>query len=308
MSQTFRIAVARSFGAPEVIEIEKHPLTELPSGVVRVAVRAAGQNPVDARRRAGTFGGRPPKVFGTEFSGVVYQSNDPRWNAGDEVVGWGASGAVADLVVTDGAKLAAKPEGMDWLVAGGLSGAGYTALTALDAMKFPEGALILVHGAAGGVGSALVQLAVARGYRVIGTAGTANQDYLRELGALPVVYGPGLIDRVAQASDGKSLDGSIDLAGSIEAGDLAQQIRQSGGQAITLVPETWQSHGLPLVSVKHDPSYFGEMAKAYQAGTFRLEVNPLPFTEIVQAHKNMDAKHSRGKLVLDLADNPYLAA
>lgn len=306
MKQTYRVAVARKFGAPEVIGIEEHAIPELPEGAVRVAVRAAGQNPVDSRRRAGTFGGRPPLLFGTEFSGIVYESKDPAWQVGEEVIGWGSMGADADLVTTDGSRLARKHPDIDWLVAGGLSGAGQTALTALNALQLASGSLLLVHGASGGVGTALVQLAISRGLRVIGVAGASNQEYLRSLGAMPVTYGSGLADRITEAAMELPIAASIDMAGTNESGDVSVAVKRAGGQAITLVPETMSSHGLPLVSVKHSAAQFSELVQAYLGGSLKIEIAQLPFSEVVEAHRRMDAKHSRGKLVLDFADNPFL--
>lgn len=308
MEQTYRIAVARKFGAPEQIVIEEHPINPLAGSAVRVAVRAAGQNPVDARRRAGSFGGQVPMVFGTEFSGVVHESNDNRWVVGDEVIGWSAAGAVADLVDTVGDRLARKPAAMPWAVAGGISGAGQSAIAAFNALNLAPGALILVHGAAGGVGSALVQLGLAKGYSVIGTASQSNQQYLRELGAAPVLYGRGLAARIQEATGGNPIAASIDLAGTSEAGDIALSLRSRGAQVITLVPETWKSHDLELVSSRPNGSQFAQLADAYAKGKLNLAVNTLPFTQVVQAHQSMDAKHSRGKLVLENSDNPYLAS
>lgn len=306
MTRTARVAVARRFGPPTVITLEDHPLPPLPPQGVRVAVRANGQNPVDARRRAGTFGGQPPLLFGTEFAGVVLESNDPHWVPGDEVIGWGSMGAAADAVITDGSRIARKPAELSWEVAGGISGAGQTALTALGALGLSAGDTIVVHGASGGVGTALVQLARERGLRVIGTAGAANQDYLRELGAIPVIYGDGLAERIGAAADGHPIAASIDLAGTQEAGDIAVAVRKVGGKAITLVPETMSSHGLQLVQVRHSATQLAELLGAATSGKLVLPVEVLPLTEIVEAHRRMDAKHSRGKLVLDNSDNPLL--
>lgn len=306
MSQNYRIAVVRAFGPPENINIESHPVQPLGPGEIRVAVRTGGLNPVDARRRAGTFGGSVPLVLGTEHAGIVLESNDPGYRAGDEVIGWGASGADADLVITDASRLFPKPASLPWPLAGGLSGVGQTALTALNALQLQPGGTIVVHGAAGGVGTVLTQLAVARGYRVIGTAGAENQDYLRTLGAVPVVYGDGLAGRLAQAAGDRPVAASIDLAGSDEAGEYAAALQRSGGQAITLVPET-MAYGIRLVQVRHSPDQMRELLERVEAGTLVLPVTTLPFTHIVEAHRRLDAKHSTGKLVLDLADNPYLA-
>lgn len=306
MSATARLAVARRFGGPEVIEIEDLPIAPLPAGAVRVAPRAVGLNPVETRRRSGTFGGQPPLAFGTEFSGVVTESRSPRWNAGDEVIGWGAAGAAGDLVVADPDRLVARPEAVDPITGGGIAAVGQTALTALDRLGLPAGATIVVHGASGGVGTVLVQLAVARGLRVIGTAGERNQDYLRGLGAIPVVYGDGLAERLAEAAGDHAVDASIDLAGTREAGDYAASVLAAGGRAITLVPETMSSHGLPLVQVQYSRAGVEELVAAAADGTLRLETEGIPYTEVVAAHRRLDAGHGRGKIVLDLSDNPHL--
>ncbi len=306
MSQQGRLAVVRRFGPPEVISIESHPLAPLGARQVRVAVRIGGLNPVDARRRGGTFGGGVPMTLGTEFAGVVIESNDSAWKHGDEVIGWGVAAADADAVITDGTQLQAKPADLSWEIAGGLSGVGQSALTALDALTLNEGDLIVVHGAAGGVGTVLVQSAVARGIRVIGTASPTSLDYVRELGAIPVVYGPGLAERLAEASAGDTIVASIDLAGSSEAGDIAHSVQATGGQAVTLVPETMSSHRLRLVQTQRSAARLRQLLDAVTDGSLRFPVTTLPFTEIVEAHRRLDAKHANGKLVLDLSDNPLL--
>lgn len=303
---TTRIAVARAFGAPDTIAIETHPAEPLGPHAIRVAVRTAGLNPVDSRRRGGTFGGQPPLVFGTEFAGTVTESNDTNYQPGDEVMGWGTVGAHADLITTDATRLTHKPEHLTWELAGGLLGVGQTALTALNALPLKTGQLIVVHGASGGVGTALLQLARARGLDVIGTAGTSNQDYVNSLGATPVQYGPGLEQRIICAAAGQKIAASIDLAGTQEAGDFAVTVQRAGGQAITLVPETMTSHGLRLISVRHTPAQREELFCATAQGALEIPVATLPFTQIVEAHARLDSKHAQGKLVLDFSDNPHL--
>lgn len=305
-SETYRLAVASSFGGPEVIKIENVPTQGISPRGVRVAVRANGLNPVDARRRAGTFGGQPPLIFGTEYAGVIIESNDSAWPVGTEVIGWGTLGASGDLVTTDGTRIARKPAELDWLVAAGISGAGQTSLTALNKLPLKQGDTIVIHGAAGGVGTMLTQIAVDRGYNVIGTAGPSNLARLTTLGATAVQYGPGLSERLAEAAAGKTIKASIDLAGSAEAGDFATALMRKGGQAITLVPETMMSHSIRLVSVEHSPANMEYLLKGFADGTFELPVTALPLAQIVEAHRQMDSKHASGKLVLDLADNPFL--
>ena len=211
---------------------------------MRVAVRAGGLNPVDARRRAGTFPANAPLALGSEFSGTVLESTDPRWKPGDAVVGWRAPGSDGDLVVTSGDLLAAKPDDVSWFSATSVGGDGQTAMTVLKDVPLNAGDTIVVHGASGGIGSVLVQLAVARCITVIATASEPNHEYLRWLGAVPVAHGEGLSDRIAEAAQGRPIAASIDLAGSTEAGDFAVEVSRAGGQSVTLVPETMMSHRL----------------------------------------------------------------
>ncbi len=308
MATTSRIAVARSFGSPDVISIENHEVPALAPGAVRVAVRAAGLNPVDARRRSGGFGGRPPRTFGSEFAGVVVESADPGAPVGAELVGWAAGGANADLLDVDPRATQPKPEGLDWLTAGGLSGAGQTALTVLDTLGLQPGAVVLVHGAAGGVGTLLTQLAVARGLVVLGTASPKNLDFVRSLSATALDYTGDLPAQITAASAGRPITASIDLAGSRQAGDLAVAIRQAGGAAVTLVPETMQSHGIQILSSQKTPARLRELLARAADGSLKLPVEGVSFAELSAAHARMDAKHATGKLVLDLADNPFLPA
>lgn len=306
-TNTFRAAVAERFGPPEVIRLVDLPAPQPGPGEVLVAVRTAGLNPVDSRIRSGGFGGQPPVRLGTEFAGVVAAVGPgvTAWQPGDAVIGWGARGADADLVVTDQSRLADKPDALDWDLAGGLSAVGQTALTALDTLQLPPGATVVVHGASGGVGTVLTQLAVAAGLKVIGTAGPASQDHLRSLGATPVLYGDGLAERLAAAAP-QGIDASIDLAGTAEAGDVARAVIAAGGRAVTLVPETLASHGLPLVQVRHSRAQLDRLVRAVLAGELRLPVEAIPFTDIVAAHRRLDTRHAVGKIVLDLSDNPYL--
>lgn len=305
---TYRAAVVREFGPPENVHIEDFPVpTELPADAIVVAVRSAGVNPVDGRIRSGSFGGSVPYVVGSEFAGTVIAagSDVSASTVGSEVVGFGTPGSHSDLVVTSAAALVARPAQVPSDVAGGLSGVGQTAMTVIDRLSPTADDVVVVHGASGGVGTVLVQLLVARGATVIGTAGASNQDHLRGLGALAVQYGVGLAERVAAATP-SPVTMSVDLAGTAEAGDLARSVLAADGQAITLVPETAQSHGIELVRTSRSRARLEALLDAVATGDLELPVVSVPFTDIVEAHRRVDAKHSRGKLVLDFADNQHL--
>ena len=193
-TSTYRAAVARTFGPPERLRVENLPVAPLPAGAVRVAVRIGGVNPVDAQMRSGSFGGSAPFVPGTEFAGIVTEvaRGVSGVSVGDEVVGFGSPGSDADLVVTSADRLVPKPADLSWELAGAVGAVGQTALTVLDGLRLPAGATVLVHGGSGGVGTMIVQLLVADGHTVVATAGADRADYLRELGAIPLAYGPDL--------------------------------------------------------------------------------------------------------------------
>lgn len=306
---THRTAVARQFGPPEVLRIEEIANPTPGPGQVLVAPRWSGLNPVDARIRSGSFGGQVPFVPGTEFTGVVRAvgpgvSDDL---VGQVVAGFRTPGSNADLVLTSPDRFVPVPSGLDadqQLVAAGIGAVGLTALTILDALPLQGPSTLVVHGGSGGVGTVLVQLAVAAGHTVVATASAANQDHLASLGAVPVTYGPGVLDRLAAAAP--SVDAVIDLAGTGEAGDHAVAVQRAGGTAVTLVPETMQSHGLRLVQNQPTTQRLTRLLEAVAQRQLTLPTEAIGLTDIVAAHRRLDAGHQRGKTVLDHTDNPYL--
>ena len=214
------------FGGPEVLEIVELPDPHPGPGQVRIAVRAAGVNPSDWKKRQGLMDGELPQTLGHEAAGVVDELGEGVTDVavGDRVFGFSAEGAAqAELAVLS--YYAPIPPSLDFAGAAALPAAIETATRALDQLGVRSGSTLLINGASGSVGSAAVQLAVARGARVIGTASPANHDYLRSLGAEPVAYGAGLAGRVrVLAPDG--VDEALDVAGS---GVLPELIELAGG-------------------------------------------------------------------------------
>ena len=306
MSQQKRVAIAEKFGGPEEIAIQEQQVPDLPAHNIRVAVRTVGMNQYDAHRRAGGFDVREPVTFGGEFAGVIVESRARGWEVGEEVIGWGVSNAAADLVDTDGTRLVRKPTDLDWSVAGALSTVGQVALSAIRSVELGEGDIIVVHGAAGAAGTVLVQLARKRGVTVIGTASEQNHDYLRALGAIPVAHGENLAADIEKAAEGDPVKASIDLTGHREAGEYAVALAGEGGAAITLLPETHASHGVPMIHPDENGAQMLELLSSVQEGSLQLTVETLSFEDIVEAHRRLDSGEARGKLVLELSDNPYL--
>lgn len=223
-----RAVVFEEFGGPEVLKVQDVEEPHAGSGQVRIKVRAAGVNPIDFKVRRGWTKGFIDPVFpsvpGLEVAGVVDEAGDgAEFAVGDEVVGWSDGGAYAEFAI--GGNVARKPASVSWEQAVGVPVAGETAQRVLDLLGVKSGETILIHGAAGAVGSVAVQLAKAAGLTVVGTASPANHEYLRSLGAVPVEYGHGLLERVRSAAP-EGVDAVFDTAG---MGGLKESVELRGG-------------------------------------------------------------------------------
>lgn len=214
------------FGGPEVLELVDLPDPVPGPGEVRIAVRAAGVNASDWKKRQGLMDPDLPQTLGYEAAGRVDALGAGVTDVaiGDRVFGFSPAGAAqAELAVLSA--YAPIPAQLDFPGAAAIPSSLETAARALDELGVRAGSTVLINGATGSVGSAAVQLAVARGARVIGTGSPAGHERLRTLGAEPVAYGDGLVDRVrALAPDGVDL--ALDVAGS---GVLGELIGLAGG-------------------------------------------------------------------------------
>jgi NADPH:quinone reductase-like Zn-dependent oxidoreductase len=192
-----------SYGGPDVLTVEDGlPEPHAGPGQVRVRTRASSVNPFDWKLRAGYLEGVVPLEFpaipGVDGAGVVDEIGDEvdGMQLGDEVFGIGDRMS-AEYAVLD--HFAAKPTGMSWEEAAAIPLATEAAARSLTMLGVKAGTVLLIQGAAGGVGTSAVQLARSRGATVIGTASENNHDYLRGLGALPTTYGPSLVERLREA-------------------------------------------------------------------------------------------------------------
>jgi NADPH:quinone reductase-like Zn-dependent oxidoreductase len=288
------------FGGPEVLEIVDLPDPHPGPGQVRIAVRAAGINPSDWKKRKGLMDDELPQTLGYEAAGVIDELGAGVVDVavGDRVFGFSTEGAAqAELAVLS--NYAPIPASLDFTGAAALPAAIETATRALDQLGV-EGGTLLISGASGSVGSAAVQLAVVRGARVIGTASPANHEYLRSLGAEPVAYGEGLVERV-RALVPKGVDAALDVAGS---GVLPELIELAGGpdQVVTIADFAGaREYGVRFSSgdagrAIHMLSEIGELI---ESGRFSLPVaQTFPLAEIAEAHRVSEDGHVRGKLVL----------
>jgi NADPH:quinone reductase-like Zn-dependent oxidoreductase len=294
------------FGGPEVLELVELPDPEPGPGQLRVAVRAAGVNPIDWKVRSGMMGGDLPKRTGQEVAGVVDKLGDGVQGVeiGEAVFGGAAGGGgAAELALVE--NYARVPASLDFAGAAALPVAVETAVRTLDALGVTGGQTVVINGASGSVGIAAVQFARARGAHVIGTASQANQEYVREFGAEPTTYGEGLEERVrALAPNG--VDRALDAAG---GGALPALVNLTGSpeHVVTIAdyPGAEQT-GVPFSGGMGPERAWHALAAAVElieAGRFRLPVaQTFPLSEIAEAHRISETGHPRGKLVLIVSE------
>lgn len=245
MSNSVRALIAPQYGGPEVLEVVDVADTAPAAHEVVIDVRASGINPIDAKIASGVRGGKDPSRLplrlGFEASGVVAALGPQTANGadglplavGDEVVAFRIQGAHASRVTVRAADVLRKPAALSFAEGASLLLVGTTAVHALDTVGVGEGDTVLIHGAGGSVGKAAIQLAVLRGARVIGTASAARAAEIEALGATPVEYGPGLLDRVRAL--GVTVDAAIDCIGTDEALEVSRAVLADPGRLVTIV-------------------------------------------------------------------------
>ena len=308
------VVVATGYGGPENLAVIDTPTPDPGTGEVRFAVRAAGVNPVDVKAYSGAFGTDPSKLpmrLGAEAAGVVTavgpQAVGPAGPiaVGDEVIAYRTSGAYAEQLVVPATEVVPKPARLSWEQAGGLLLTGATAIHALETVGVGAGDTVLVHGGAGGVGLIAVQLAAARGARVIATASPGKHEVLARFGATPVAYGDGLAERVRALGP---VDAAIDTVGTDEAVDVSLDLVPDRARIVTIAafgraPQA----GIRLIGggPGADPgdeirsAARLQLTAAVEAG--RLEVvvaGAYSFAHAAEAHRAIASGHTTGKIVL----------
>ena len=292
------------YGGPEVVHIVEIDEVHAGPGQVRIAVRAAGVNPSDWKRRDGQYRDfedvRFPSGLGVEASGVVDEVGPGVSNVslGDAVFGFGENTMAEYAVLTHWAH---KPDDLPFEVAGGLPVIVDTATRALDEVSVKSGETLLVSGAAGGIGTAVIQFARLRGITVIGTASPQKHDYLRGLGATPTTYGRGLAQRLRELAP-KGIDAALDLAGS---GIIPELIEIVGDPTRVLSVADFSaeeygakfSHGPP----KNPEQIFTNVARLYSEGLFRLHVEQtFPLEQTAKAQDISAKGRVTGKLIISI--------
>jgi NADPH:quinone reductase-like Zn-dependent oxidoreductase len=296
-----RAAVYTRSGTPaEVLSVAEVEEPHAGPGQVRVAVRTAGVNPIDWKVVRGMTGRTPtgPTVPGIDAAGVVDEVGEGVTDVrvGDAVFGQATGGSAAEYAVLTA--WAPKPENTPFDVVGGLPVAGETAVRVLDLLQLQAGQTVVVDGASGGVGSTTVQVAVARGLTVIGTAGEANQDFVRSLGALPTPHGPGLADRVrALAPEG--VHGAVDTAGKGSVRDLIA-LTGDPTKVVTIADFGAAELGVQVTGGGGGLAQrLAQVADLLSAGRLHVHVaGSYPLERISEAYAESAGGHVRGKLVL----------
>lgn len=297
------------YGDIDVLEVRDVPRPVPAADEVLVQVRAAGINPGEAKIRTGMLHDRFPATFpsgeGSDLAGVVVETGPGtvEFAVGDEVFGYTDDRAShAEFVVVPVTQLVIKPEGVSWEVAGSLFVAGTTAYAAVGSVDVAPGDVVVVSGAAGGVGTIAVQLATAAGATVIGIAGPDNDEWLTGHGVIPVNYGDGLADRIRAAAPGGRVDAFLDLFGGgyveLALNELGVDLRRID----TIIDfAAIERFGVQSVGNAEGASaeVLAELAALIVAGKLEVTVaQTFPLDDVRGAYELLERQHTRGKIVL----------
>jgi NADPH:quinone reductase-like Zn-dependent oxidoreductase len=304
-----RAMVYRRYGGPEVLELAELPPPKTHVDSVLVRVRAAALNPADLAMQAGALDGAVdtyfPVIPGWDIAGVVERPGlaTPEFAPGDEVIGYirgdvqRSHGGMAELVSTDARNLVRKPPALSFAEAAGLPLAGLTAYQAVaHVLEVQPGEILLVHGAAGGVGSLAVQITRSRGARVIGIASAHDDCYVRTLGAEPVTYGEGVADRVRELAPGGA-DAILDTVGGVLA---ATASAARPGARIASIAEIG-SPGVTTVFCRMSHADLAALTGLAEAGKLRVRVGAtFPLERAGDAQRALAVGNTHGKVVIEI--------
>ena len=309
-----KAVIAHEYGAPEVLKFEEVPRPEPKEDEALVHVIASGVNPADpltlSGKYAGEWGTQLPLIPGYDIAGVVEKVGAKITNlkAGDAVYGYPTfGGGWAEFVTVKEWEVAAKPKTLTFAEAAAVPMCTLTAWQALvDTAQLQAGQTILIHGGSGGVGSFAVQIAKARGAKVIATASTANQDLLKQVGTdVPIDYTKTKFEDVA-----KDVDAALDPVGRETLARSYDAVKK-GGIVISLVArpdpveiEKRQIRGA-TVWVHPNVEDLAEIAHLIDAGRIKpIVTQVLPLSEAIAAQRQAATHHTRGKVVLRIAEEP----
>jgi NADPH:quinone reductase-like Zn-dependent oxidoreductase len=306
-----KAVVLPRYGGAEALEVADVPRPRCGAGEVLLRLKATSVNPVDWKLGAGyldsAIPGEFPLIPGWDAAGVVAEvgAEVDGFEVGDEVFGYvrrpiAKWGTYAEYTIAEPWMIARKPPNLDWDSAGGLSLVGVTALQALDAVEAKEGDTVLVHAAAGGVGTIAVQIARARGARVIGTASARNHDYLVAFGAEPVEYGPGLLERIKRLVP-EGPDAAVDAVG----GDAAEVSIEAGvdpSRVVSVVDPGVRDSGGRYVFMSVTPKDLDHLAALVENRELIVPISETyPLERAADAWRASQTGRTRGKIVLRIS-------
>jgi NADPH:quinone reductase-like Zn-dependent oxidoreductase len=290
------------YGGPEVLSLADTPEPHAGPGQIRIVVRAASVNAIDWKIRSGIAArGKPLEgtgYLGFDAAGVVDEVGEGVTGVavGDDVFGLGRN-THAEYAVLD--SWAHKPASVDWAVAAGAGVVAEAAERALRLLGVKEGSTVLIDGGAGGVGSVATQIAKAGGATVIASASEGNQDYLREIGAIPVVYGEGMVERV-RALPIDRIDAVLDAVGKTPIEDLIS-LAPEPSQVVTIANFGAAAAGARVSGSGADSQpmkALAEAAELLEQSKLVIKIQTFPFERAAEAHQIIQDGHARGKLVL----------
>jgi len=311
VAEGMRAITYAKYGDADVLELTEQPDPHPGADAVVVRVKAASVNPVDWKVRQGHLDGlldaEFPVVPGWDVAGVVEQVglDTPELRVGDEVFGyvrkdWVHGGTFAELVSAPVRTLARKPSTLSFTEAAAVPLAGLTAYQTIRRAGVRADHTVLVHAAAGGVGSFAVQIARALGARVIGTASEANHDYLRSLGVEPVEYGEGLAERVRDLAPG-GVDVALDYVGGDAVAVSATVLAPGGTIASITDPAARDEHGGHYVWVRPSTEDLEEVGAMIDEASITVEVAQVfDLEHAADAHRASETGHVRGKIVVEV--------
>jgi NADPH:quinone reductase-like Zn-dependent oxidoreductase len=276
-------------------------------GQVLVKVLAAGINPGEASIRKGLLDAMWPATFpsgqGSDLAGLVEELGPDvaQFAVGDEVLGWvDTRSSQAELVVVDVEHLVARPGTVPWDVAGSLFVVGTTAYAAVRAVGLKTGETVVVTGAAGGVGSVAVQLAVAAGARVIGLASTAHHQWLADHGVIPVDYGDRVQEGITETSGGP-VDAFIDTFGDGYV-EMAIGLGVPPDRIDTIIDRAAaEKYGTKADAnaAAATAAVLAELAALIAEGKLEIPIATVyPLDQVREAYRALEQRHTLGKIVL----------
>jgi len=314
LPKTMKAVVAHQYGGPEVLKLEEIPVPELKENEILVRVVASGVNPADplilGGKYAKEFGTHLPLILGYDMAGLVEKTGAKvtKLKVGDPVYAyllWG--GGWAEYCLSNETESAIKPKSLTFTEASAVPLAALTAWQALiDIGKIQGGQTVLIHGGSGGVGSFAIQIAKARGARVIATASATNQDLLKQLGAdVAIDY---------TNPNWEATVHNVDFALLPVGGETMRRtygVMKKGGIIATLIsradPAELEKRGIrgaPVFS-HPDAGELAEITKLIDAGKIKPVVSQvLPLTDAAKADQQAETHHTRGKIVLKIAEEP----